>query len=420
MSKIDKIISREILDSRGHPTVSTIVFLDNDKYYFASVPSGASIGSSEAHELRDRDVSRYNGLGVLNAVDNVNTKINKLLKGVNIKDTISIDKKILELDGTDNKSNLGANAILSVSMAVNKAAAGDSNMQLYRFINKYYNFPIDPKLPIPLVNIFNGGKHADTNLDFQELWIVPRSFKNFKEKLRVSSEIFHEFGNVLSENGYDTDLGNEGGYAPDLNKTDDAWDMILKAIKRAGYDTKKVVLGLDAGASTFYNKHSSKYKIKLDRKDLGHVEMINYYLDWLKKYPIRYIEDPLDEEAWDYWVEFKKLLDLNSNKIAIIGDDLLTTNVSRLKKAIELNAVSGIIIKLNQIGTVSETINCIKLAQENSIDIIVSHRSGETCDDFIADLAVGVGAEHIKTGSIARGERICKYNRLLAIEDELL
>jgi enolase len=419
MPKIEKIVAREILDSRGNPTVSATVFLTDNKYYFASVPSGASTGSSEAYELKDRDNSRYDGLGVLRAVENVNTKINKLLKGFDISDPKSIDKAMIELDGSDNKKNLGANAIIAVSLAVNKAAAGSSNLQLYKFINEYYDFAVDPKLPIPLVNIFNGGKHASTNLDFQELWIIPERFKNFKERLRVSSEIFHEFGKVLSENGYDTDLGNEGGYAPDLKRTNDSWDMILEAIKRAGYENQ-IALGLDAGANTFYNKHSKKYKIELDKKELNSTQMINYYMDWIKKYPIKYLEDPLDEEDWANWKELKKIVDLSKKDIVIIGDDLFTTNVKRLQKGIENNSANGIIIKPNQIGTISESIDCIKLAQNHKFSIVISHRSGETCDDFIADLAVGSGAEYIKTGSISRGERICKYNRLLAIEEELL
>ena len=419
MPKIEKIIAREILDSRGNPTVSVTVFLTDGKYYFASVPSGASVGSSEAYELRDRDNSRYHGLGVLRAVENINTKINKELKGLDINDPRNIDKKMIDLDASDNKMNLGANAIIAVSLAVNKATAGSNNLPLYKFINEYYDFVSDPKLPIPLVNIFNGGKHASTNLDFQELWIIPEKFNNFQERLRVSSEIFHEFGKVLSENGYDTDLGNEGGYAPELKKTDDAWEMIIQAIKRAGYENK-VSLGLDAGATTFYNKHSQKYKIKLDQKDLNSTEMINYYLHWIKKYPIKYLEDPLDEDDWDNWKELKKTVDLTQKDIMIIGDDLFTTSVQRLQKGIDNNTANGIIIKPNQIGTISETIDCIKLAQDHKFSVIISHRSGETCDDFIADLAVGSGAEHIKTGSISRGERVCKYNRLLAIEGELL
>jgi enolase len=419
MSKIEKIVAREILDSRGNPTVSVTVFLTDNKYYFASVPSGASTGSSEAYELKDRDSSRYHGLGVLKAVENINTKINKLLKGFDISDPKNIDKVMIELDGSDNKKKLGANAIIGVSLAVNKAAAGSNNLQLYKFINEYYDFVMDPKLPIPLVNIFNGGKHASTNLDFQELWIIPEKFDSFRERLRVSSEIFHEFGKVLSENGYDTDLGNEGGYAPDLKRTNDAWDMILEAIKRTGYENQ-IALGLDAGANSFYNKHSQKYKIELDKREFNATQMINYYMDWIKKYPIKYIEDPLDEEDWENWKELKKIMDLSKKDLLIIGDDLFTTNVKRLQKGIENNSANGIIIKPNQIGTISETIDCIKLAQNHKFSIIISHRSGETCDDFIADLAVGSGAEYIKTGSISRGERICKYNRLLAIEEELL
>ena len=417
--KIDKIIGREILDSRGNPTVSAMVFLDDNRYYFASVPSGASTGSSEARELRDGDNARYNGQGVLNAVNNINLLINNALHGMSVSDPLAVDKKLLELDNTDDKSNLGANAIIAVSIAINKACAGINNLPLYKFINQYYKFSSSPSLPIPLVNVFNGGKHADTNLDFQELWIVPEKFNSFKERLRASSEIFHKFGEILSQGGYDTDVGNEGGYAPDLEKTDDAWDMILKAIKQTGY-TEKMKLGLDAGASTFYNQHSRKYQIKLEKKNLNSTEMINYYIDWLKKYPIAYFEDPLDEEDWNNWIEFKKALNLIDKNILLIGDDLFTTNVQRLKKGIDLQSANAIIIKPNQIGTIQETIDCIKLAQDNNISIVVSHRSGETCDDFIADLAVGCGAEHIKTGSICRGERICKYNRLLNIEAELI
>ncbi len=419
MPKIEKIIAREILDSRGNPTLSVKVLLSDDKSYFASVPSGASTGSSEAYELRDRDNSRYHGLGVLRAIENVNVQINNLLKGADISDPQELDQKMIELDASDNKMNLGANAIIGVSLAINRAAAGSSNLPLYKFINEYYAFSQTPKLPLPVVNIFNGGKHASTNLDFQELWVVPEKFDSFKKRLKVSSEIFHELGIVLSENAYDTDLGNEGGYAPNLKQTTDAWELILEAIERAGYQ-EKVFLGLDAGASTFYNKHSQKYNIHLDHKELNASEMINYYMDWIKKYPLKYIEDPLDEEDWSNWAEFKKMIDLTNRNIVIIGDDLFTTNVKRLQKGIDNNVANSVLIKPNQIGTIKETIQCIKLAQDNKFSVVVSHRSGETCDDFIADLAVGVGAEHIKTGSISRGERISKYNRLLAIEDELL
>ena len=417
--KIDKIIAREILDSRGNPTISTSVFLENGDYYFSSVPSGASTGASEAHELRDGDPSRYNGLGVLIAVDNVNTKINNLLSGLDVDDPRLLDEKMLELDGSENKTNLGANAILSVSLAINKAAAGVRKIPLYKFINDYYNISTKLSLPTPLVNVINGGKHADSNLDFQEFWIVPEKFNSFKEKLRASSEIFHELGKILKELGKDTDLGNEGGYAPNFENTEEAWDLIRSAVNRAGYD-EKIYLGLDAGSTTFFNKHSKKYSIKLDKKELNSLELINYYMDWIKKYPIKYIEDPLDEEDWDNWAEAKKSFSLLQGNLILIGDDLLTTNIDRLKKCINFDCANSILIKPNQIGSISETIDCIKFAQENKYAIVVSHRSGETTDDFIADLAVGVGAEYIKTGSISRGERICKYNRLLVIEDEII
>lgn len=419
MPKIEKIIAREILDSRGNPTVSATVFLDDDKYYFASVPSGSSVSSFEAFELRDGDSSRYRGLGVLRAVDNVNTKINSLLKGQTVDDPISIDKQMIELDATENKINLGANAILPVSMAINRAAAGSSQMPLYRFINKYYNFSTKPSLPTPIVNVINGGKHADSNLDIQEFWIVPEKFNSFKEKLRCASEVFHELGNVLSINGYDTDLGNEGGYAPDFKNTEDVWKMIMFSIHHQNY-SDKVYLGIDAGASTFYNKHSKKYILKLDKKELNPIELINYYINWIKKYPFKYIEDPLDEEDWNNWIELKKAFDFVNGDINIIGDDLFATNVERLQKGINLNCANSVLIKPNQIGTIMETMNCIKLAQKNNFSVVVSHRSGETTDDFIADLAVGSSSEYIKTGSISRGERICKYNRLLQISDEII
>ncbi len=419
MAKIEKIIAREILDSRGNPTVSCTVFLNNDKYYFSSVPSGASTGSTEAYELRDSDASRYAGLGVLKAVDNINTKINNLFSGQDLLDPITADKKLIELDGTENKSNLGANAILAVSLAINRANADLENKRLYRFINQYYQFSSEPSLPTPLVNVINGGQHADSNLDFQEFWIIPEGFNSFKEKLRASSEIFHELGKILKSNGYDTDIGNEGGYAPDWENTDLAWEFIIKAISEAGYHNK-IALGMDAGSNGFYNNHDHKYNIKLDKKILSGTELINYYIDWIKKYKLKYLEDPLQEEDWGNWQKFKKSLELIDKDIVLIGDDLFTTNKKRLKKGIKENVANGIIIKPNQIGTVSEAIETIKMAHQNDMVVIVSHRSGETCDDFIADLAVGSGAEFIKTGSISRGERICKYNRLLNIEEELI
>lgn len=419
MAKIDKVISREILDSRGNPTVSATVFLDNDKYYFASVPSGASTGSNEAYELRDKDPKRYHGMGVLSAVSNINNKIGPMLSGLDISDPILIDKKMIDLDATENKSSLGANAILAVSLAINRACAGSQNLKLYDFINKYYGFS-KLSIPMPLVNVINGGKHADSNLDFQEFWIIPeRVSKEFKENLRACSEIFHKLGEILSSNNYDTDVGNEGGYSPDLIKTEDAWLMMIKAIEECEYKDS-VYLGLDAGASTFFNKNEKRYQIKLDKKEISGTEMISYYLDWIKKYPIKYFEDPFDEDDWDSWIEFRKILKNVQGDPVLIGDDLFTTNTKRLQIGIDKDAANAVLIKPNQIGTISETIDCIKLAKINNFKVVISHRSGETCDDFISDLAVGVGSDYIKTGSISRGERIAKYNRLLEIEEELL
>ncbi len=418
--KIDKIIAREILDSRGNPTISTTIFLDNGKYYFASVPSGASTGSSEAYELRDRDMNRYGGMGVLKAVNSVNKDINNLLIGKDIENIIELDKQMIELDGSENKMNLGANAILSVSLALNRACADYMNMPLYKFINEYYKFIKKPQLPTPLVNVINGGKHADSNLDFQEFWIVPdKVSQSFKEKLRACSEVFHALGEILSSNDLDTDVGNEGGYSPDFEKTENAWDFIQEAIKKSDYENK-FYLGLDAGSSTFFNNNSGKYFIKLENLELTKVELLNYYMDWIKKYPIKYFEDPFAEEDWNSWKDFYNILSKIQGDAVLIGDDLFTTNVNRLQRGVELQCANAILIKPNQIGTISETTNCIKLAQENNFKVAVSHRSGETCDDFIADLSVAVSSDYIKTGSISRGERISKYNRLLAIEEELL
>lgn len=419
MSKIDKIFAREILDSRGNPTISTTIFLDNGKYAFSSVPSGISTGTNEAHELRDRDKNRYNGMGVLKAVGNVNTKINEFLKNSSIDDPILLDKKMIDLDGTTSKENLGANAILSVSIAINKLCAIVNGQKLYNFINNYYEFSHKISLPTPLVNVVNGSLHADSNLDFQEFWIVPESFNSFKEKLRASSEIFHILGKILSEIHKDTNIGNEGGYGSKFFKTEDVWICIMEAINRSGY-LNKIKLGVDAGSNNFFNQHNKKYLIKLDKLELSGAELINYYLNWIKKYPINYFEDPFEENDWSHWKEFKKSINFIKNDIKIIGDDLFTTNIDRLKIGIEKNCANTIIIKPNQIGSVSETIDCIKFAQKNNFNIIVSHRSGETCDDFIADLCVGAGSDFIKTGAPSRGERICKYNRLLEIEDELI
>ncbi len=419
MPKIEKIFAREILDSRGNPTVSTTIFLDDGKSAFSSVSSGATTGTNEAYELRDRDKNRYNGMGVLRSIDNINTKINHLLSGLDISDPISLDKKMLDLDGSSNKENLGANAILSVSTALNKLCAISSGQELYNFINEYYGFSHNVHMPTPIVSVINGVRHHNSNFDFQEFWIIPENFNSFKEKLRASSEISHSIKTSFLENEKYINTNNDGVCSLRFLKTEDVWIFIMKSIVDSGY-SGKIKLGIDSGASNFFNQHNKKYLIKLDRRDLSGVELINYYLDWIKKYPIDYFEDAFDEEDWNSWIEFKKIANSINKNIKIIGDNLFATNVERLKVGIEKNCANSIIIKPGQVGTVSEAIECIKLAQKNNFKIVISHRTGETCDDFIADLAVGVGAEFIKAGALSGGEGICKYNRLLEIEDRLI
>lgn len=419
MTKIEKISAREILDSRKNPTISTTIFLDNGKYYISSVPSGVSIGKSEAYELRDRDTSRHNGLGVLKAVNNINIQIDSMLSKMSIEDPSTLDQKMIELDATENKSNLGANAILSVSLGINRACADTNNLPLYKFINQYYKFSISPSLPTPIVNIINGGKHGNNNLDFQEFWVVPETYLSFRENIKICSEVFQNLGKTLKENNYEINKSSEGAYSPNLKNTEDAFIFILKSINESKY-RDKIYLGFDAGATNFFNSNSRKYNIILDKKLLSSTELINYYLDLLNKFPIKYFEDPFAEEEWSSWKEFYNILKKVQGDAMLIGDDLFTTNKNRLQKGIDLNCANALLIKPNQIGTVSETIDCIKLAQSNNFSYIISERSGETMDDFISDLAVGTSAPYIKIGSMSRGERMAKYNRLLEIEKELL
>lgn len=415
MQKIKKIIAREILDSRGNPTIKTKIILENGIAAKASVPSGASTGIYEAWELRDNDRKRYGGKGVLRAVENVNSKIAKRLNGMDITKQEEIDKLMIKLDGTKNKKNLGANAILSVSLACARAGAMSKRAELYKYIASTFNFNLSTfNLPTPSFNIFNGGKHADTNLDFQEFMIMPLSKTTFSEKVRMGAEIFHELGNILKKAGFDTDVGSEGGYAPDIVSSVQAIELIIAAAINVGYKPgEDMGIGIDVGSSEIYDTKTKKYIFKLDRANFSSDTLIGLYYEWFRKYPIISIEDGLAEDDWDGWKKLNKEL---GSDIMIIGDDLFTTNSDRLRLGLKEKAANAILIKPNQVGTLTETIECVKLAKKHNYKIMVSHRSGETCDDFIADLAVAVGADFIKAGSLSRGERLAKYNRLMEIE----
>lgn len=418
MLKIKKIVAREILDSRGNPTIETRIELDNGIVSKASVPSGASTGEHEAFELRDGDRKRYDGMGVLKAVDNVNGKIFKALIGRDVTRQEEIDKEMIKLDGTDNKDKLGANAILSVSLACARAGALSSKKELYQYLAETYGFEsIKYQLPTPFFNIFNGGKHADTNLDFQEFMVAPVKKVSFAEKVRMGSEIFHELGRVLKKAGFDTDVGNEGGYAPDIVSSVQAIELILAAVLEAGYAPgKEVGLGIDVGSSELYNKRSEKYVFKLDQATFTSTTLLGLYYEWFRKYPIISLEDGLAEDDWEGWKQLTREL---GEELLLVGDDLFVTNIERLRRGLKEKAANTILIKPNQVGTLSETMECVKFAKKHNYNIMVSHRSGETCDDFIADLAVAVGADYIKSGSLCRGERVAKYNRLMEIESQL-
>ena len=415
MTKIKAIKAREILDSRGNPTVETVVELENGIKAKASVPSGASTGVHEARELRDGDKKRYGGKGVLQAVKNVNIKIAKTLIGEDVFEQEKIDQIMLSLDGTKNKKKLGANAILSVSLASARAASVDAGEELFKYIARTYRFKHRKFImPTPSFNIFNGGKHADTNLDFQEFMILPIKKNTFAEKVRMGAEIFHELGYVLRSAGFDTDVGNEGGYAPNIHSSMQAVELIIAAIIKAGYEPgKDIGLGTDVGASELYNKETGQYIFKLDNASYKSDTLIGLYNEWFRKFPIISIEDGLDEDDWDGWRELTEEL---GQEMLIIGDDLFVTNIERLRKGLKEKVANAVLIKPNQVGSLTETIDCIKLAQKHNYKLMASHRSGETCDDFIADLAVAVKAEYIKSGSLARGERLAKYNRLMEIE----
>lgn len=411
MAEIVDVKAREILDSRGNPTIEAEVILASGVIGSAMVPSGASTGEREAIELRDGDNSRYLGKGVLKAVENVNTQIRDAVIGMDAANQTALDQKMIDLDGTDNKENLGANAILGVSMAAANAAAKEGGIPLYRYLNTSGKFV----LPVPMMNIINGGSHADNSVDLQEFMILPVGAPSFREAIRFGAEVFHNLAKVLKAKGLATTVGDEGGFAPNLSSNEEAIEVILEAIEQAGYKAgEDIYLGMDAAASEYFK--NGKYELTSEGRSLSSDEMTDFYVDWVEKYPIISIEDGLDENDWDGWkVHTEKLGD----KIQLVGDDLFVTNPAILKQGIERNIGNSILIKVNQIGTLTETLAAISTASDAGYSSVVSHRSGETEDTTIADLVVATGTGQIKTGSLSRSDRIAKYNRLMKIEDEL-
>lgn len=408
-SAIEAIHAREILDSRGRPTIEAEVLLETGAFGIAQVPSGASTGSFEAHELRDDDKSRFDGKGVLKAVTNVIEEIAPELVGLNAFDQATIDKTMIDLDGTPNKKNLGANAILAVSLATAKAAAADVGLSLYRYLGG----PTSNLLPVPMMNVINGGSHADNNIDFQEFMIVPIGAESFKEALRWGAEVFASLSKVLKERKLLTGVGDEGGFAPNLKSNQEALELLVEAIEKAGYKLgEQVAFALDVASSEFYKNGQYTY----DGSPHSASELIDYLAELSNKYPIISIEDGLQEDDWDNW---KSLTEKLGSKIQLVGDDLFVTNPTRLQKGIDLSVGNSILIKLNQIGSLTETLETIQLGATYGYRSVISHRSGETEDTTIADLAVATRAGQIKTGSLSRSERVAKYNRLLRIEDEL-
>ena len=413
MTEIIDVLAREILDSRGNPTVEVEVLLESGYVGTAAIPSGASTGEHEAVELRDGDKNRYGGKGVLNAVQNVNDIIAEEVIGFDATDQIMIDKLMIDLDGTENKGKLGANAILGVSLAVAKAAANAMGLPLYQYLGG-----VNAKvLPVPMMNILNGGKHADNNVDLQEFMIMPVNAPNFRESLRMGVQIFHSLKKVLAGKGYNTAVGDEGGFAPDLKSNEEAVEVILEAIETAGFKAgKDIYLALDPASSEFFDAQRKVYMLKSEKKELSPEKMVDYYANWVKKYPIISIEDGMAEDDWDGW---KIMTDKLGKKIQLVGDDIFVTNTKRLKMGIGKGITNSILIKLNQIGTVTETLDCIEMAHRAGFTTVISHRSGETEDSTIADVAVAVNAGQIKTGSASRSDRIAKYNQLLRIEEML-
>lgn len=413
MGLITKIFARQILDSRGNPTVEVDVHSDTGFMGRAIVPSGASTGIHEAVELRDGDKGRYMGKGVLKAVNNVNTVLRDELMGFDIADQNLIDATMIRVDGTQNKSNLGANAMLGVSLAVAKAAAQESGQPLFKYIGGVNA----NTLPVPMMNILNGGSHADNKIDIQEFMVMPLGAESFSEALRMGVEVFHNLKSVLKKNGHSTNVGDEGGFAPNLGSNEEAIEVVLTAIEKAGYiPGEDIWIALDPAASEFYNAEKKVYHFDSTGEDKSTDELVEYWKSWIEKYPIISIEDGLHEDDWD---GFRKLTSAVGNKIQIVGDDLFVTNVKRLTRGIKDKVANSILIKLNQIGTLTETINAVNLATANSFTSIISHRSGETEDTTIADLAVALNTGQIKTGSASRSDRISKYNQLLRIEEML-
>lgn len=414
MSFIEDIHARQVIDSRGNPTVEVDVTLETGTVGRAAVPSGASTGEHEAVELRDGDKDYYMGKSVLKAVENVNTLIAEELLGLSTFNQVYLDDLLLELDGTPNKAKLGANAILGVSMAVAKAAAKELDMPLWRYIGG-----VNAKvMPLPMMNIINGGSHADNSVDMQEFMIMPAGAESFSQALQMGSEIFHNLKKVLGDKGYSTAVGDEGGFAPDLKSNEEAIEVILKAVEKAGYTPEEdVLIALDPAASEFYNTETGLYEFKWSdgsKKDTD--AMVEYWSNWVDKYPIISIEDGLAENDWDAW---EKLTDAVGDKVQLVGDDLFVTNTERLATGIERGIANSILIKVNQIGTITETLDAIEMAHKNGYTAVISHRSGETEDVTIADLAVATNAGQIKTGSMSRTDRIAKYNQLLRIEEQL-
>lgn len=413
MPEIIDVFAREVLDSRGNPTVEAEVFLQDGSKGKAIVPSGASTGEHEACELRDGDKKRYMGKGVLKAVKNINEIIAPEVIGYYATEQTVIDKLMIGLDGTPNKVKLGANAILGVSMAVARAAAESRGLQLYQYLGGVNA----KRIPVPMMNIMNGGSHADNNVDLQEFMIVPYGAENFKESLRMGAEIFHTLKAILKKKGLSTAVGDEGGFAPNLKSNEEALELMMAAITAAGYKPgEQVLIALDPAASEFYDKKARKYNLDSEKKKLTSMQMVEYYVKLAKKYPIFSIEDGMAEDDWEGW---KMMTDKLGKDIQLVGDDLFVTNINRLKMGFSKKVTNSILIKLNQIGTVTETMECIETAFKGGYTTVISHRSGETEDPFIADLAVAVNAGQIKTGSLCRTDRICKYNQLLRIEEEL-